>query len=117
MLRFSTIVWMIFIAGAALGLYVVKYRVQGLHEQVMQTERSLREEKEAMHVLEAEWTYLNRPERLRHLTEKYLTLQPADPKQIAELDSLPMRGEEPRQVAQEQPHGLRLTRANAMISR
>jgi hypothetical protein len=113
MLRFSSIVWMIAVAFAASGLYMVKYRVQFLHERVEHAERSLREQKEAIHVLDAEWTYLNRPERLRRLSEKYLSLQPADPKQIAELDDIPLRGAAPQPASGEVT--LPLTHAKAVM--
>jgi hypothetical protein len=88
-LRFSTIIWMILIVVAAFGLYGVKYRVQALQEQVTLTERKLREENEALHVLQAEWAYLKRPSRLQQLSENHTPLKPMQSKQISELDSIP----------------------------
>ena len=59
------VIWMFMGVLAAFGLYTVKYRVQALKTEVASTETQLREEKKNLHVLTAEWTYLNRPERLQ----------------------------------------------------
>jgi len=89
MMRPSTILWMVLFVVAAFGLYMVKYRVQAIKTEVATTEKQLREEKKNMHVLEAEWTYLNRPERLRQLSAKYLDVKPAKAQQIAEFVTFP----------------------------
>ncbi len=91
--RFSTLIWMILIVVAAFGLYGVKYRVQFLQEESVNLERTLREENEALHVLQAEWAYLNRPARLQALAREHLALNPVQGKQIAELESIPMQEE------------------------
>ncbi|SVD07558.1 uncharacterized protein METZ01_LOCUS360412, partial [marine metagenome] len=45
-----------------------------------------------IHVLEAEWAYLNRPQRLAQLTTKYLSfLSPVLPSQIVSFDTLPLK--------------------------
>ena len=75
--RISTIFWMILIVAAALGLYVVKYQVQSMQEELAKQENILRDEREALHVLEAEWAYLNKPQRLQQLADKYLATTPA----------------------------------------
>ena len=88
--RISTIFWMILIVAAALGLYVVKYQVQSMQEELARQENILREERESLHVLEAEWAYLNRPERLQQLTNRHLALlTPSLSKQISSIDAIP----------------------------
>ena len=87
--RISTIFWMILIVSAALGLYVVKYQVQSMQEELAKQENILRDEREALHVLEAEWAYLNKPQRLQQLADKYLATTPALSKQISSIDTIP----------------------------
>ena len=55
------ILWMFMGVLAAFGLYTVKYKVQTLKAEVAVAEKQLREEKQRLHVLTAEWTYLTRP--------------------------------------------------------
>jgi hypothetical protein len=74
---------------AAFGLYMVKFRVQALRVEVAAAETQLREEKRNLHVLTAEWTYLNRPERLRQLSAKFLNNKPVQGSQLADLATLP----------------------------
>lgn len=86
------VLWMFLGVIAAFGLYTVKYRVQALKIEVAAAERQLREEKKSLHVLTAEWAYLNRPERLRTLSAKYLGIKPVEGKQLSDLASLPVSG-------------------------
>ena len=88
------ILWMFMGVLAAFGLYMVKYKVQTLKAEVAVAEKQLREEKQNLHVLAAEWTYLNRPERIRQLAAKYLTTKPVQGEQLADFASVPYAGVE-----------------------
>jgi len=90
-----TVFWLFMGVLAAFGLYNVKYRVQELKVEVAQAETQLREEKKNLHVLEAEWTYLNRPDRLRQLSSKFLDLKPAQGAQLGDVAALPVGPIEP----------------------
>lgn len=87
--RISTIFWMILIVVSALGVYLVKYQVQSMQEELVKLENNLREERESLHVLEAEWAYLNRPERLQELADRHLPLMPSLSKQISSVEAIP----------------------------
>jgi len=87
--RPSTLLWMMLWVFAAFGLYMVKYKVQAIKAQVAMAEKQLNDEKKNLHVLTAEWTYLNRPERLRQLSAHYLDIKPLHGKQLADFASLP----------------------------
>lgn len=89
-LRLSTLLWIFILAMAALGLYAVKYKVQDIRQQVADTTRALKAEREALHVISAEWAYLSRPARLRALAQKHLNLEPVSNVQMIELARLPM---------------------------
>ena len=89
-LRPSTVLWMIFLACGFFGLYTVKYKVQAVKGEVAAAERQLLEEKKALHVLDAEWSYLNRPERLAQLSDKYLQFASVKGQQLADYNLLPI---------------------------
>lgn len=89
-LRPTTILWMVFLAVGFFGLYMIKYKVQAVKIEVAAAEQLLLEEKRNLHVLEAEWSYLNRPERLAQLSAKYLHLASLTGQQLASFSSLPI---------------------------
>lgn len=79
----------VFVAGA--GLYQLKYRVQTQEAKLTALNRTLFAQQEALHVLAAEWTYLNRPDRLADLNRRYIKLKPVTAPQMARLDEVPRR--------------------------
>lgn len=90
MRRTSFFVLVVVSAAALFGLYRVKYEVQALRTQVIQTARELESERESLNVAAAEWAYLNRPDRLRVLADKYLSATGVTSEQIAELEAVPI---------------------------
>lgn len=76
------------------GLFHVKYKVQALEEELSQLNARIVHEQEQLHVLRAEWAYLNRPERLEELNGRFLQLGPLVPAQIGRLEELPTRTSE-----------------------
>lgn len=91
MIRRATLLWVALLGAASTGLYQVKYTVQELEDELAQQSRALRIEQQAIHVLRAEWAYLNRPERLAELADRHLRMRPVSVTQIADLESLPIR--------------------------
>lgn len=88
-LRVSGIILMMCFAIAASGLYFVKYAVQDVQRDVASLQGELKDERESLHLLNAEWAYLNRPERLHALADKHLNLEPLDSRQIQNVGVLP----------------------------
>lgn len=88
--KVSGIIIMGMMAFAALGLYLVKYWVQDVQQDVRLVQVELNKEKESLHLLNAEWAYLNRPERLKRLSAKYLDLTPIKSVQFVSFDALPV---------------------------
>jgi hypothetical protein len=86
----TALIWMVVIVGAAFLLYTVKYRVQALKTQVAETSHELETERESLHVVAAEWAYLNRPQRLKALAEKYLGATDLTAGQVADVDAVPL---------------------------
>ena len=88
-LRLNTMICCVCFAIAAYALYMVKFSVQNLQRDVVVAQHSLAQEKESLHLLNAEWAYLNRPERLRRLSDAHLNLVPLDSRRMQNLDLLP----------------------------
>jgi hypothetical protein len=68
--------------GAAYGLYHLEQEVKTTERQLARVDEATRRDGEAIQVLQAEWSYLNRPERLQELSARHLTLNPSLLKQI-----------------------------------
>lgn len=91
MSRLAIIIWAVVAAVLVLGLFELKYEVQRLEERLRTVRADIQREREAVHVLQAEWSYLNRPERIAELAARHLDLRPIDPDQVRRLDELPPR--------------------------
>jgi hypothetical protein len=77
-----------FFLAFAIGfiLFKVKYEVVEIEDKITQTLRHMKRERETLHVLKAEWSHLNEPQRLQKLAEKFLDIQPMKATQIASLN-------------------------------
>ena len=64
------------------GLFVIKGKVSYLNKDIRELRRQLEHDQSSIHVLKAEWAYLNQPNRLRELNARYLNLKPINTKQI-----------------------------------
>ncbi len=93
MMRRGVWLWLCVVLGVGFGVYQLKLKVQGLEQRYATVNRQILEREEAIHVLKAEWSYLNQPERIDELARKYLGLVPLTGKQYGSLDDLPQRGE------------------------
>ena len=84
-MRQSTLVLILLTVAIGVGLFLVKYRVQGLEGELNNLNRDIASGRERIHVLKAEWSHLNQPARLRDLAERYLGLGVVEPDQIGTL--------------------------------
>lgn len=69
-------------------LFHIKHQVVDAEVELAKLTRAIDAEEETLHVLEAEWAYLNEPKRLQALAEKYLNMAPAAPGQMVTLTSV-----------------------------
>lgn len=52
--------------------FLVQFRVEGLQDEMVKTENEIIAYEDEIQLLEVEWVYLTRPERLRLLASRYL---------------------------------------------
>ena len=88
----GTLFWIFLAATVAFGLFHVKYKVQTLEDDLRRLNAGITAEQEQLHVLRAEWSYLNQPERLQALSARHLTLSPLDADQFGAVEEIPLRG-------------------------
>lgn len=86
----TTILSAVLAGAVGIGLFFIKHEVKEQEARLSELNREIERNQEAIHVLKAEWSYLNDPARLRALSEKFLSMKVVGPAQIATLDSLPM---------------------------
>ncbi len=87
---------MTLISALALGvlgttLYQVKTGIDQRQDRLQQLEAEISATKRDIAVLEAEWAYLSRPERVSELSSRLLNMQPIGQDRILPLDAIPMR--------------------------
>ncbi len=92
MIRLSTLFWLILMSATGFAMFAVKYEVQALADQLAQTTRQAGQADHELRVLDAEWAYLNRPEALAQMNQRYLSLAPIATKQLhTSVADIPMR--------------------------
>ena len=84
----SVILWVVIVGAMTSGLFQLKYAVQSSEDELARLNRELIATEEAVQVLHAEWSYLNRPDRIAVLAARYLDLEPMTPRQIGSLDMM-----------------------------
>ncbi|MBT07194.1 MAG: hypothetical protein CMM32_09845 [Rhodospirillaceae bacterium] len=76
-------------AIGALGLLSAKYQVKELKSELDAARKQLARESGQIHILEAEWAYLNRPENLSSLAAQHLPdFGAVKPSQVASLQTI-----------------------------
>lgn len=88
MLRFVNICLVLGLVALAYVIYEVKYEARALDEEIVGLRKDIETERDGVAVLRAEWSLLNRPERIERLAQKYLKLAPARASQLVTLDTV-----------------------------
>src|SRR5262245_44971870 len=76
---------------AAAYVYRIKMESTSRVERVQRLNAEIREQRDAIAVLRAEWAKLDAPLRLQGLTERHLALKPVTAQQYDQLKNLPER--------------------------
>ena len=83
---------------SAVGLFQFKHEAQERRANIARLRAAISEERAAIDLLQAEWTYLNRPERIQALAERFLNLQPFTMDKVIAVDDIAIR-EDPAPVS------------------
>lgn len=89
MIRIATWLWVAIAGAMGYGLYQLKHEVIALENDLFRLNRQIVQEQQNIHVLKAEWSYINQPARLQALAQRHLDLLPMTPRQIGRLEALP----------------------------
>jgi hypothetical protein len=76
---------------AAAYVYRIKMESTARTERVLRLHADVREQRDAIAALRAEWSRLDAPVRLQGLAERHLTLKPIGANQYDQLKNLPER--------------------------
>ena len=69
-------------------LYSLEHQTRGLERQVAALQKKIVDSREDMKLLDAEWSSLARPDRVKDLASKYLNLQTMQASQIVKTEEL-----------------------------
>jgi cell division protein FtsL len=86
--RQATALCLLLALALAAVLLTVTHRVRGLEEELGSLRSSITAEQQKVHVLQAEFSFLAEPERLRRLAGAHLGLVPVEPGQLASFATL-----------------------------
>jgi hypothetical protein len=91
MSRGLSIIALLLLAVVSFGLYQLSYEVQRLEEELIELNRALSQERETIGVLQAEWSYLSRPDYLQDKAQRLLEMRSTTAKDIVAIEALPWR--------------------------
>jgi hypothetical protein len=99
MIKLSALFWLVLVSATGFAMFAIKYEVQAVADQLAQTTKRADDAERDIRVFDAEWAYLNRPDALAQMNQRYLSLAPIATKQlIANIGDIPMRPAPPPAV-------------------
>lgn len=90
-MRGLTLIGWALVAVVGGGLFMLSYEVQDRRAELRDVRAAIALDRERLHVLEAEWSYLNQPRRLRELAQDRLGLAPVTPVQMMSWEEFERR--------------------------
>jgi hypothetical protein len=92
MIRLRILFWLVLVSATGFAMFGVKYQVQALEDELARINRATAAEDHEIHVLDAEWAYLTRPETLGAVNRQFLSLVAISTKQLrTTVADIPMR--------------------------
>ena len=80
--------WVTLTVVVALWNSIIKNDVQDLERQLASIQNNIQKDIDEIHVLKAEWSMYNTPNRLQKLAQEQLSLKKANPEQIINYSAL-----------------------------
>lgn len=90
-MRRYNMLWLLLAGFCSAALYHTSQRVHDGRELLSALNRETAQEEESIRVLQAEWSYLNQPQRLENLAREHLKLVPMKGDRFAALDDVALR--------------------------
>ena len=72
----------------AFSIYQIKHETHERGQRVAALRLDIRKERDAIAILRAEWSHLNRPKRIERLARRHLGLRPLQARQMMTLEQL-----------------------------
>jgi hypothetical protein len=91
MIRPSVVVWLVAVGCLGFGMFQVKREVQDLEDKLVRVNRGITSDRDAIHVLKAEWSYLTQPTRLAEVSKRHLALSPVATAQLGQIENIPLK--------------------------
>ena len=85
---------------SGISLFVLKYQVKAEERHLHQIHREILQNNREIHMLEAEWAYLNSPSRLKELVKTQTDWEMIEPEQLVTLTDIPMRPRDDEQTVE-----------------
>ena len=98
-----TSICIVFSISLGFLLFNLKNKVAAIEKSLRITKNKIIQEKESIHILKAEWGYLNNPARLQKLNDQFLHLTPFKTQRIITKEKLPSP-EQLREPIKEKSH-------------
>ncbi len=83
------------LGGSGAVLYMSKQTVDARYDELRSLKNKISKAEERAAILEAEWAYVTRPDRILTLSDRLLSMRPITADRILPLEAIPMRRTEP----------------------
>ena len=103
------VLWLTLTLFVAVGSSILKNQVQGLERRLATINDNIQKDIQNIHVLKAQWSLYNTPDRLQKLAYEQLSLEKAKPEQIINYSALHFKYENETAGRQISPNKRSLT--------
>lgn len=87
----STFLFLLIATFLGVATYLVKQNVISIEQDLLIAQKEIFQLEESIHILKAEWSHLNEPNRLQKLVENNLSYSPMEGNQLVSMDKVPSK--------------------------
>lgn len=89
---FMIAIWVLMVMMTGYALFHISYQVEALEGQLAELNHQIESEKEKVHNLKAEWSYVTRPDWLESLGDEFMPdYTRLSPQQVLQIEDIPFR--------------------------